>query len=288
MYKGSLVALITPFDKHLEVDYQQLANLVEWHIAEGSDGIVIGGATGECLVLSSEEKEKILKTTLDVAKNRVPIIVGTGCSDTRASIARTKRAKELGADGCLVVVPYYNRPTEQGCFQHFYEIARAGLPIIIYHHPGRTGVKLNARLLSELAAIPNIMGIKESSGELYLTEDVLEKCNTIIFSGDDVLTYPLMQKGAQGVISVVANLVPKAWSSLVSACFDKDYDKALKIQMKYQKLNEALMLETNPQGIKYALSLVEKCSEAIRLPLVMPREETKKAIQQAMKNLSII
>lgn len=288
MYKGSLVALITPFNEHLEVDYKKLADLVEWHISEGSDGIVLGGSTGECLVLNSEEKEKILKTTLEIAKNRVPVIMGTGCSDTRASIVKTKRAKELGADGCLVVVPYYNKPTEQGCFQHFYEVSRVGLPLIVYHHPGRTGIKLTARLLSELATLPNIMGIKEASGDLYLTEDVLEKCNTIIYSGDDILTYPLMQKGAQGVISVIANLVPRAWSDLVSSYFDKDYDKALRIQKKYQKLNEALILESNPQGIKYALSIVDKCMPYIRLPLIMPREETKKAIELAMKNLSLI
>jgi 4-hydroxy-tetrahydrodipicolinate synthase len=288
MYKGSFVALITPFDHHLEVDYNQLAKLVEWHIKEGTDGIVVAGSTGEGIVLSAEEKENILKVALEVAKNKIPVIMGTGCSDTRASIARTKRAKELGADGCLVVVPYYSKPTEQGCFQHFYEIAKVGLPMIIYHHPGRTGVKLSARLLRELAAIPHIMGIKEASCDLNLTQDILEKCETTIFSGDDVLTYPLMQKGAHGVISVIANLVPKDWHQLVEAYFNRDYDKALKIQMKYQKLNEALLLETNPQGIKYALSLTQKCLPTIRLPLVMPREETKKAIEQAMKNLSLL
>ena len=160
--------------------------------------------------------------------------------------------------------------------------------MIIYHHPGRTGVKLTARLLSELVALPNIIGIKDSSGDLYVTEDILKRCDTMMLSGDDVLTYPLMQKGAQGVISVIANLVPKDWRELVASYFNKDYDKALKLQMKYQKLNEALLLETNPQGIKYALSLVDKCLPYIRLPLVMPREETKAAIKQAMKALALV
>ena len=288
MYQGSLVALITPLDERLEIDYKRLEALVEWHIEEGVDGIVIGGTTGEGIVLSDLEKEKILSTVVKTAKKRIPILMGTGCSDTRASILRTKMAKELGADGCLVIVPYYNKPTEQGCFQHFYEISRVGLPLIVYHHPGRTGIKLTARVLSELAALPNIMGIKECSGDLYLTEDVLEKCYTMILSGDDTLTYSLMQKGAQGTISVLGNLVPREWNKLVSACLNKDYSKALSIQMKYQKLNEALLLETNPQGIKYAMSLLGKCLPYVRLPLIMPREETKIAIKQAMKNLSLI
>lgn len=288
MYQGSFVALITPLDRHLEVDYLKLQQLVEWHIAMGTDGLVLGGTTGEGIVLSDEEKDKVLIKAVEVAKRRIPIIMGTGCSDTRASIARTKRAKELGADGGMVIVPYYSKPTEQGCFQHFYEISRIGLPLVIYHHPGRTGIKLPARLLGELAALPNIMGIKDCSGDLCLTEDVLAKCHTTMLSGDDLLTYPLMQKGAQGTVSVIGNLVPKEWSQLVYACLNRDYNKALQMQKKYQKLNEALLLETNPQGIKYALSLAGKCDPYIRLPLVMPREETKIAIRQAMQQLSLI
>jgi 4-hydroxy-tetrahydrodipicolinate synthase len=288
MYQGSLVALVTPLDEHLEIDYKRLEMLVEWHIAEGTEGIVLGGSTGEGIVLSDEEKENILKTVLKVAKKRIPIIMGTGCSNTRAAVARTKRAKELGADSCLVIVPYYNKPTAQGCFQHFYEISRAGLPLIVYHHPGRTGVKLSAHVLSELVALPNIVGIKDSSGDFNLIEDVLSMCNTTIFCGDDGLTYPLMQKGVQGTISVIGNLIPREWSRFVSACLNKDYDTALLMHKKYQKLNEALLLETNPQEIKYAMSLIGKCSPYLRLPLIMPREETKIAIRQAIQNLSLI
>lgn len=288
MYQGSFVALITPFNEHLEVDYSKLEELVEWHIDAGTDGLVIGGTTGEGIVLNDVEKDKVLICIIKQANKRIPILMGTGCSDTRASVTRTKRAKELGADGCVVIVPYYNKPTEQGCFQHFYEIARVGLPLIVYHHPGRTGIKLTARLLSELATLPNIIGIKDCSGDLCLTQDILDRCSTTMLSGDDILTYPLMQKGAQGTISVIGNLVPREWHRLVAACLNRDYDQALKIQMKYQKLNEALLLETNPQGIKYALSLVGRCDPYIRLPLVMPREETKIAIRQAMQQLSLI
>jgi len=288
MYQGSYVALITPLHQHMEVDYEKFQELIEWHIAAGTEGLVLGGTTGEGIVLSNEEKDKLLQVALQVAKRRIPIIMGTGCSDTRASIARTKRAKELGADGAMIIVPYYSKPTEQGCFQHFYEISRVGLPLLIYHHPGRTGIKLSARLLSELSALPNIIGIKDCSGELSLVEDILAKCDTTILSGDDVITYSLMQKGAQGTVSVIGNIIPKEWGELVRACLNRDYDKALQLQKKYHKLNEALLLETNPQGVKYALSLMGKCEPYIRLPLVMPKEETKIAIRQALQQLSLI
>lgn len=288
MFYGSLVALVTPFTKDLEVDYQRFKELVEWHVQEGTEGLILCGSTGEGITLSNDEKQSLLKAAVEVGKNKLPLIMNTGCSNTKASIESTKRALELGADGCLAVVPYYNKPSDRGCFQHFYEMSRVGLPLIVYHHPGRTGIKLSTSTLTELAALPNIVGIKESSGELHVTEDILSRCSTTILSGDDHLTYSLMQKGAKGTISVIGNLIPKTWSQFVSSSLDKNYDEALRIHMLHQKLNDALCLETNPQGIKYALSLLNKCNPYVRLPLVMPSDETKSIIKKTMQMLSLI
>ncbi|MCH9630047.1 MAG: 4-hydroxy-tetrahydrodipicolinate synthase [Chlamydiia bacterium] len=288
MFSGTIVALVTPFTNDLEVDYFAIRQLVDWHLSEGVDGIVVCGSTGEGITLSKEEKFEILKVAIETSKGRIPIIMNTGCSNTRESIVSTKRALDLGADGCLAVVPYYNRPSDEGCFQHFYEISRVGLPLIVYHHPGRTGIKLHTSTLRELVALPNIIGIKEASGETHVTQDVLAKCKTTIFSGDDSLTYSLMDKGAQGVISVVGNVIPKTWSTLVNCYLNKEYDEAFRIQSEHQKLNEALNIEINPQGIKYAMSLLKLCNPYMRLPLVMPSDETKSIIRKSLEDLSLI
>ena len=288
MFSGTIVALVTPFTKDLEVDYDTVKKLVDWHLLEGTDGLVVCGSTGEGITLSHQERYEILKVVLETSKGKFPIIMNTGCSNTRASIENTKLALDLGADGCLAVVPYYNRPSDKGCFQHFYEISRVGLPLIVYHHPGRTGIKLSTSTLRELVALPNIIGIKEASGETHVTQDVLAKCKTTIFSGDDSLTYSLMQKGAQGVISVVGNIIPKTWSKLVNSYLNEEYDEAFRIQTLHKKLNEALNIEINPQGIKYAMSLLKMCNPYMRLPLVMPSDETKSVIKRSLELLSLI
>lgn len=288
MFHGSLVALVTPYTKDLEVDYDKVKELVQWHIAEGTDGIVLCGCTGEAIALSNEEKINILKAAVDAACGKIPLILGTGCSNTRASVQNTRLALEHGADGCMAVVPYYNKPSEKGCFQHFYEISRVGLPVIVYHNPGRTGIKLSASILAETAALPNIVAIKDSSFDLNLVEDVLAKCETTILCGDDVLTYPMMQKGALGAISVVANIIPRTWKLLVQSYFNKDYTRSLQIQMMHQKINEALFLETNPQGIKYAMGAIKKCNADLRLPLMPISDETKQIIDKNLKALSLL
>ena len=279
MLQGSIVALVTPFTHDLEVDYGKLAELIEWHVAEGTDGIVLCGTTGESPTLSEEEHAKIFRTAVGVAKGKIPLIAGTGTNDTRKTVERTEAAKGLGVDGCLVIVPYYSRPTPEGCLAHYKEVANVGLPTIVYHHPGRTGVRLSPEILQEICKIPHIVAIKESSGTL----DIARHLDGItFFSGDDPLTLPMMELGAKGVISVVANLIPGKWKEMTQAFLQGDSAKAQEISTRYASLCEAMMLETNPQCVKYALSLMGKCLSTFRLPLIEPRASTKAQIQMAL------
>lgn len=288
MFSGSIVALVTPFDKNNEVDYRKLGELVEWQISEGSEGILVCGTTGESPVLSREEKALILKTTLSVAKGQVPIIMGTGCNDTKSSVLATRFAKAVGADACLIVLPYYNKPTERGVYNHFLEISKVELPIICYHHPGRTGLEFTPEQLVKLAKIPNVVGIKESSGRVSYVKDILSKCETTILSGDDPLTFEMLGLGAKGVISVLANIAPKDWSFFVKAYKQNKIKQALEIHDKYKDLLGVLFNEVNPQGVKYALSLMGKILPNYRLPLLEPTQQNKQLIKEQMLKINLI
>jgi 4-hydroxy-tetrahydrodipicolinate synthase len=275
---GSIVALVTPFQDSGEVDYKALEDLILWHVEEGSDGIVLCGTTGEAPTLSHEEKMEIFRVGVKGAKGKVPLIAGTGTYNTRQTVQDTESALKIGVDAALIVVPYYNRPTPEGCLAHYAEVSKVGLPLIIYHHPGRTGVKLSVDTLAEICSLPNIAALKEASGFLEITKELKSRVSVPIFSGDDPLTLPLMELGAAGVISIVANLIPRAWKKLVQ-------DVDITIQDKYADLCKAMVLETNPQCVKYALSLLGKCKPYLRLPLVEPRPSTKEAIEAAISLL---
>lgn len=282
LFKGTIVPLITPFKKDLEIDEKALADLIEWHIHEKIDAVMLCGTTGEAPTLSEEEKLRIFKIGVEVSAGRVPIIAGTGTYDTRKSLKMTKAAKELGAAGALVVVPYYNRPTPEGCLAHFQEISKAGLPMIVYHHPGRTGTRLSADVLKEISKIPHFAAIKDSSGDLELAKQM----GSIPFlSGDDPLTLPMMELGGMGVISIVSNVIPRQWTEMTHAFLEGNKAKAKEINDQYAELCNALVLETNPQPIKYALSFLGKCQPYFRLPLVEPRALTKMQIQSACNSI---
>ncbi len=282
MFKGSIVALITPFTEGGEIDFLAFKELVDWHAEEGTSGIVCCGTTGEAPTLSEEEQQTLFKTAIDVAKGRIPIIAGTGTYSTRKTVERTEKAKQLGADGCLVVVPYYNRPTPEGCVAHYAEVSKVGLPTIIYHHPGRTGIRLSAETLAEIAKLPSMVAIKEASGTLELIEEIRALSNIPILSGDDTLAYEHMRRGAVGVISIVANVIPQGWSEFANHCLRGDFVKAKELDTLYAPLYKSLVLETNPQCVKYAVSLLNKCQPHLRLPLLEPREKTKKEIFQTI------
>jgi 4-hydroxy-tetrahydrodipicolinate synthase len=283
MFKGSIVALTTPFTISNEIDLLTLSELVEWHIAMGTQGIVLSGTTGESPVLTHEEKLSIFKASVDVAKGRIPIIAGTGSYDTKESVVLTEEAKRIGVDGCLVVVPYYNRPTVEGCYRHYEAISKVGLPTILYHHPGRTGVKLSSQAIARICTLENMVAIKEATGDVDFAIELMQATSTPLLSGDDSLTLPLMACGAVGVISVVANIIPKEWQEFVSQLLVNEIKVAREMFDRYYPLCKAMVLETNPQCVKYALSTMGKCSSLMRLPLIEPQEENRKKILAAME-----
>lgn len=282
MFRGSIAAVITPFTLQGEVDYPAFKNLIDWHTEEGTDAIVVCGTTGEAPTLTSEEQYQVFKIAIDVSNKRVPIIAGTGTYNTRTTIETTACAKALGADACLVVVPYYNKPTPEGCIAHYTEISKVGLPMIVYHHPGRTGIKLSAEVLAQISRLPSVVAIKEASGGLELMQEIQQLSDIPIFSSDDSLTYPMLELGGAGGISVVANMIPRAWKKMIHSFFQGNRAYAKELDTFYTPLYQSLVLENNPQCVKYALSLLGKCTPHLRLPLVEPRETTKLAILQAL------
>jgi 4-hydroxy-tetrahydrodipicolinate synthase len=286
MFKGSVVAIVTPFTQEGEVDYTAFKELIDWHVFEGTNAIVCCGTTGEAPTLSTEEQVQIFKTALDVSRKRVPIIAGTGTYDTRKTVERTRKAKELGVDACLVVVPYYNRPTPEGCIAHYTEVDKVGLPMIVYHHPGRTGIKLSAQVLAEIAKLSSVVAIKEASGGLELIQEIRQISDISIFSGDDSLALAMMELGAVGVISIVANVIPRAWREMVQSFFEGNQERARELNALYAPVVQAMVLETNPQCVKYAVSLLGKCQPYLRLPLLQPREASKLLILQALTQQS--
>ncbi len=286
--QGSIVALITPFKLNGELDIPALHALIDMHLEEGTDAIMCCGTTAETPTLDEEEQIRIIQETVERVAHRVPVIAGTGSNSTRKARKMTLAAKECGVDACLVVIPYYNRPTFEGIEQHFAIVAEVGLPIILYHHPVRTGVCLTAQQLVQICQNPMIIALKEASGDLELALEFMHLSLKPLFSSDDLLTLPLMAAGAAGDLSIVANIIPRAWHDLTAACLAGDLAVARAVQARVFELCKALVLETNPQGVKFALSLMGKCHPTMRLPLVVPREKTQRAIYEAMRKINLI
>lgn len=270
LFKGSGVALVTPFidDK---VDYQKLGELVEYHINEGTDAIIVCGTTGEASTMSDEEQIHTIKYVVDKTNKRIPVIAGTGSNNTKHAIALSQKAQELGVDGLLVITPYYNKSTQKGLIAHFNAIANSvTLPIIVYNVPGRTGVSIAASTLKELSKIDNIVGVKEASGDLALAVEIARLCpkDFAIYSGNDDIILPLLSIGASGVISVIANICPKDTHDLVQKFFDGDIEGSRKLQLDMKALIDAIFIEVNPIPIKTAMNLLKFNVGELRLPLV--------------------
>jgi 4-hydroxy-tetrahydrodipicolinate synthase len=282
IFKGSIVALITPFNKNGFVDEDALTELILWHIEEKTDGIVLCGTTGEAPTLTDTEKLQIFKVAVNVAKGRIPIIAGTGTYSTAHSTDLTKRARDIGVDACLVVLPYYNRPTEIGCTKHFEEIAKANLPIILYYHPGRTGIKLSLEAFKRMQDIDQIKAVKDAGGDLNLTKQLIENTRFPILAGDDNLNIDVIKAGGSGVISVIANIIPGVWKELNDLCLQNKFSEAEDLFKRYENLARAMTLETNPQCIKYAMSLKKKCLSDMRLPLTCPSDQSQRDIEKAV------
>ena len=285
-YQGSFVALITPFINN-EIDEDKFQKFVEWQISEGTSGLVPCGTTGESPTLSHEEHKRVIDLTLEVSNNRVPVMAGTGSNSTEEAISLTRYAKKVGADSALLVMPYYNKPTQQGMYAHFKAINDSvDLPIFIYNIPGRSVVDMSVETMAELAKLPNIIGTKDASNDLVrptLLRNALEGKEFIQFSGEDPSLLPFMAAGGDGIISVTANIVPNLMSKFCNLWKLKKIDEARSIQESLMDLHSSLFIESNPSPVKYAASILGMCSSEVRLPLVEIKEETKKKVSEALK-----
>jgi 4-hydroxy-tetrahydrodipicolinate synthase len=285
-----MVALVTPF-KEGKIDWHSLEGLIEFHLENGTHGIVPCGTTGESATLSHEEHDAVVKGVVKLVNKRVPVIAGTGSNSTAEAVRLTREAESSGADGALMISPYYNRPTQEGIYQHYRKVAsEVGIPIIVYNIPGRTGSKIEPETLARMAEIDNIVGVKEATGSLDQAIDVIRLCGDrlTVYSGEDSLIFSLMAIGGKGVISTVANVAPRQTAQLAEACLRADWEKGREIQFKLIPLIRSLFIETNPIPIKTALSLIGKCGAELRLPLTPMAEGNLKKLSQAMTEFGLL
>lgn len=289
MFQGSIVALVTPF-KQGELDEKALRDLVEFHIAEGTNAIVPCGTTGESATLSHEEHCRVIEIVIDQAKKRVPVIAGAGSNSTKEAVFLTEHAKKSGAEAVLSITPYYNKPTQAGLYQHFKTIAeQVDIPIVLYNVPGRTGVNMLPDTVIELSKIKNIVGVKEASGSLDQAGAILQHTDDSfdVISGEDSLTFPMMAMGAKGVISVTANVAPKKMAQMCKAVLENNMIEARKLHYELIDLSKAVFYETNPIPAKKAVYLMGLIENEIRLPLVEMTKENTEKLKTVMKNLGI-
>jgi 4-hydroxy-tetrahydrodipicolinate synthase len=290
MFKGAIVAIVTPF-KNGEVDEEALRELIEFQITNGTDGIVPCGTTGESATLTHEEHDRVIEITIDAVGKRVPVIAGTGSNSTAEALRLTKHAFEAGADGALIVCPYYNRPTQEGLYQHFKMIAEnVPIPIVPYNIPSRTGVNLLPGMVMKLAKIKNIVGIKEASGSIKQASDIIGLCGDgfAVLSGDDIFTLPLLAMGGAGIISVLSNVAPADMAGLVDAFASDDLAEAKALHHKMSPLIDALFMEVNPIPVKAALSLMGRIKYEYRLPLCKMSDTNFDKLRKVMVDYGLI
>ncbi|WP_300357124.1 4-hydroxy-tetrahydrodipicolinate synthase [Fusobacterium sp.] len=285
LFTGSGVALITPFNENNEVNFEKLRELLEFHIANRTDAIIVTGTTGESSTMTDEEKLAVIKFSVDVVAGRIPVIAGTGSNNTKHAVWLSQEAEKLGADGLLVVTPYYNKGNESGIYNHYKAIAESvKIPIILYNVPGRTGVNLSIGLIKVLAQIDNIVALKEASGNIsYASEIAREVPEIDLYSGNDDMTVPLLSIGGKGVISVSANILPEIVHNMVMAFLNRDIDKARKLQLKYNDLVNTLFIEVNPVPIKDAMNFLGYNVGECRLPLGPMSEKNKEVLYELLK-----
>lgn len=290
MFCGSIVALVTPFANG-KVAFDTLRELVEFHIESGTNSIVLCGTTGESATLSHEEHMEVVAMAVEAVGGRIPVIAGTGSNSTAEAIMLTQHAQETGADAALLITPYYNRPTQRGLVEHYRTIAaETDVPLILYNIPSRTAVNLLPETVAELAKIRNIVGIKEASVNLRQVSKIIELCGEgfTVLSGDDFTTLPILSVGGRGVISVVANILPRETAGMVQEFLDGNINRARELYYKLQPLCEALFLETNPIPVKTALSLMGKISGELRLPLSPMSDENLSKLRSVLVDYGLM
>ena len=290
MFSGTFVALITPFSDG-QIDYETLTELVEFHLESGTDGLVPVGTTGESPTLSHEENKKVVEYVVKVAGGTVPVIAGTGSNSTAEAIEMTAYAKKVGADASLQVAPYYNKPTQEGFYQHFKAIAdEVDLPIVLYNIPGRCGgTGLTAQTVARLAEHENIVAVKEATGKLDMASEIASLCDITILSGDDSLTLPIASVGGKGVISVVANIVPADVKAMTDLILEGDFVSARKWHRKLFTLSKNLLsLSTNPIPIKAAMAMLNMASDEMRLPMTELEPDKVEILQKALQDYGLL
>jgi len=291
-FSGSLVALITPFKEGSgEIDEEKLRALVEYHVRNGTNGLVPCGTTGESVTQSEEEHERVVKIVVETAAGRLPVVAGAGTNSTAKTIKYAKEARKAGADGILVVTPYYNKPTQQGLYLHYEAVARAvDIPIVVYNVPGRTSVNLLPETLARLAKIDTIVGVKEASGSMDQVSQIVQSCGPdfAVLSGDDSLTLPILALGGHGIISVVANIAPRAMSDLVASYRAGDVDRARELHYQLFDLCRAMFIETNPIPVKTAAGLLGLCSPTMRLPMCPMSEGNLKRLKDVIAACKLV
>lgn len=286
MLKGSLVALITPMNQDGSINYEQLRDLIDWHIENGTDGIVAVGTTGESATLPVEEHLAVIEATVKHVNKRIPVIAGTGANNTVEAIALSQAAEQAGADYTLSVVPYYNKPSQEGIYQHFKAIAEAtSIPMIIYNVPGRTVVSMSNDTILRLAEIPNIVGVKEASGKIGSNIELINSVpeGFAVFSGDDPTGLPFMLCGGHGVVTVAANVAPKLFADMCQAALEGDIATARRLNEQLIPIYNTMFCEPSPAAPKWGLSLLGKCEPHVRLPLVALTEAGQAKVRAALE-----
>jgi 4-hydroxy-tetrahydrodipicolinate synthase len=291
MISGSMVALVTPMDAQGGLDWDALSKLVDFHLQEGTNAIVAVGTTGESATLDVHEHVEVIRRVVDQVAGRIPVIAGTGANSTREAVELTQNAKSVGADACLLVTPYYNKPTQEGLYQHFRHIAEAvAIPQILYNVPGRTACDMLPETVERLSKVANIIGIKEATGDLQRGQDILNRVSSdfLVYSGDDATAVELMLMGGKGNISVTANVAPRAMAELCAAAMRGDAATARAINERLMPLHKNLFIESNPIPVKWALHEMGLMQDGIRLPLTWLSPRCHEPLRQAMRQSGVL
>ncbi len=291
MFQGSMVAIITPFDSEGRFDEESYRQLIEFQLENGTDVIVPCGTTGESATLDYEEHDQVIRACIEQVNKRVPVLAGTGSNATAEAIAISRHAKEMGADGVLLVAPYYNKPSQEGLYQNFKAIAeQVAIPQVLYNVPGRTGLNMTADTTVRLAEIDNIVAIKEASGDITQASEIIARAGDKIdvLSGDDFLTLPLMACGAKGIISVTANIMPAQVKAMVTAITQGRWDDARQLHLELLDVHQAMFIESNPVPVKTAAALMGKCRTDVRLPLVELQPGTLATLKEILAKHKLI
>lgn len=289
--KGSMTALITPFKKNGDLDTKGLEHLVSFQVRNGTDVVLACGTTGESATLDHEEHLKVLEIVKKKTKGtKAKVMFGAASNDTKKAVEATKVAKENDAEYVLSLSPYYNKPTQAGIYNHYKEISKVGVPIVVYNVPGRTASNIEAATILKLAGLKNIVAVKEASGNLTQVANIIRGApkDFAVLSGDDGMTYPMMTMGAHGLVSVASNVAPKQMSDMVHACMDKNYAKALKIHYRFMPLFRDLFIETNPQPVKTAARMLKLPAGPFRSPIVEMRPENQKILRRTLREVGLL